>query len=139
MVDEVLKKIKYDDNDLMNLTDHRPELAESHENFFKVIDKINDPKNQEWAIEWGVVNLFNAEKHDSVIPLINALEKRQFNGRNLKDVAIRQAFYRGAFRGINDIVEEFHEHPTITSERYANGLIDSWRHDKSKIRSFRFY
>ena len=28
-VDEVLKKIEYDDNDLMYLTDHRPELAES--------------------------------------------------------------------------------------------------------------
>ena len=43
MVDEVLKKINYNDHDLMNLTDHRPELAESHDNFFKVIDKINDP------------------------------------------------------------------------------------------------
>ena len=40
----------------------------------------------------GVINLFNAKKHDSVIPLINALEKRQFNGRNLNDVAIQKAF-----------------------------------------------
>ena len=49
-VDQVLKKIKYDDDDLMDLTDYRPELAESHENFFKVIDKIKDPENQEWAV-----------------------------------------------------------------------------------------
>src|ERR1700722_6805484 len=40
-VDQVLKKIKYKDYDLMCLTDHRPELAESHENFFTVIDKIS--------------------------------------------------------------------------------------------------
>ena len=43
IVDQVLKKIKYDDVDLWHLTDHRPELAESHENFFKAIDKIKDP------------------------------------------------------------------------------------------------
>ena len=74
-----------------------------------------------------------AKKYDSVIPLINALEKRPFNGRNLKDVAIQRAFYEGALRGIKYIVEEFHEHPAITSERYADGLVDSWKDDKSKI------
>ena len=55
--------------------------------------------------------------------MINALEKRTFDGRKLNDVAIQRAFYEGVERGINDIVEEFHEHPAITSERYANGLI----------------
>ena len=47
IVDQVLKKIKYNDNDLMDLTTYRPELAESHDKFFKVIDKIKDPGNQE--------------------------------------------------------------------------------------------
>ena len=131
-VDQVLKKIKYDDNDLMYLTDHRPELAESHDKFFNAIDKINDPEYQEDAVRSGVINLFNAKKHDSVIPLINALEKRPFNGRKLKNVAIQWAFYQGAWRGIKDIVEEFHEHPAITSERYADGLIESWEYDKLK-------
>src|SRR3984957_19796742 len=126
IVDQVLKKIEYDDIDLRDLTDHRPELAESHENFFKAIDKIKDPEYQELAVKWGVFNLLNAEKHDSVIPLINALEKRQFNSRDLTNAAIQQAFHQGAWRGIKYIVEEFHEHPTITPERYAEGLIDSW-------------
>ena len=66
MVDQVLKKIKYDDYDLVNLTDYRPELAESHDKFFKLMDKINDPENQEWAVKWGVTNLFKVKKHDSV-------------------------------------------------------------------------
>ena len=122
IVDQVLKKIKYDDDDLRYLTDYRPELAESHENFFKVIDKIKDPRNQERAVRWGVINLFNAKKHDSVIPLINALEKRHIEGRNLKDVAIQQAFDEGATRGIKYIVEEFHEHPAITSERICRWI-----------------
>ena len=50
IVDEVLKKIEYNDDDLLQLTDYRPELAESHESFFKVIDKIKDPKKQEKAV-----------------------------------------------------------------------------------------
>ena len=50
----------------------------------KSIDKINDPKNQKWAIERVVGNLFHDEKHDSVIPLINALQKRLFNEQNFK-------------------------------------------------------
>ena len=47
MVDQVLKKIEYDDDDLMHLTDYRPELAESHDKFFKAIDKIKKPEDQE--------------------------------------------------------------------------------------------
>ena len=62
-VDQVLEKIEYDDNDLMSLTDCRSELAESHEGFFKSIDKIENPKNQEKAVKSGVYNLFIAKKH----------------------------------------------------------------------------
>ena len=51
MVDQVLKKIGYNDYDLRYLTHHRPELAESHDKFFKVIDKIKDPENQEWLLK----------------------------------------------------------------------------------------
>ena len=50
----------------------------------------------------------------SVVSLIDALEKIPFNGGELKDVAIREAFYEGALRGIKDIVEKFHDHPAVT-------------------------
>ena len=53
IVDQVLKKIEYNDYDLMYLTYYRPELAESHDNFFNVIDKIKNPGNQERAVEDG--------------------------------------------------------------------------------------
>ena len=92
-----------------------------------MIDKIKGPENQESAVRQGVFNLFKAKQHGLVIPLINAFEKREFNGRNLKNVAIQKAFIEGAWRDIKDIVEEFHEHPAITSEIYANGLISSWK------------
>ena len=137
-VDQVLKKIKYGDYELRHLTDYRPELAEpkSHDKFFNVMDKIQKPGNQEMAVEWGVINLINAKKHDSVIPLINALEKRQVNGRNLNNVAIQQAFHQGAKRGIKYIVEELHEHLAITPVWYACGLLNSWDHDQLKTFPF---
>ena len=34
------------------LTDYRPELAGSPEKFFRVLDKIKDPENQEMAVRW---------------------------------------------------------------------------------------
>ena len=137
-VDEILKKINHSDDDLVYLTRYRPELAESHAKFFRVIDMINDPKNQKGAVQWGVFNLLKAEKHPSVIPLINTLENRQFNGRSLRKAAIREAFHEGAWESISHIVEEFYEHPAITHWYYARVLIESWKHDKSKKTVFQF-
>ena len=40
MIDDVLGRIEYDDDDLMHLTRYRKELAGSPEKFFRVLDKI---------------------------------------------------------------------------------------------------
>ena len=126
MIDDVLGRIKYDDDDLGNLTDYRPELAGSPEKFFRVLDKIKEPEMQEGAVRVGVENLFEAGKHDLVVPLVNALGKRTFKSESLKDAAIQMAFCEGAKRGNQDIVELYCEHPAVTSERYADGLYGSW-------------
>ena len=44
MIDGVLVGINYNDDDLDNLTYYRPELAGSPEKFFKILDKVEDPK-----------------------------------------------------------------------------------------------
>jgi hypothetical protein len=85
IINQVLEKIKYNDDDLEGLTFHRPELAESHDQFFKVMGRINAPEYQEAAVAYGVFILFDAKKHVSVISLIDALGKRQFNGRNVAE------------------------------------------------------
>ena len=126
MIDGVLGRIGYDDNDLCDLTDYRPELAGSPEKFFRVLDKIKDPEKQEWAVHWGVENLFEAGRHDLVVPLVKALGKRTFKSKRLKEEAIRTAFAEGAKRGNQDIVELYCEHLAITSEKYADGLCWSW-------------
>ena len=61
---------------------------------------------------------------------MNALGKRTFNSKSLKDEAIQVAFYEGAKGGNQDIVEVYYEHPAITSEEYAGGLYASWNHGK---------
>ena len=81
MIDNVLGRIKYDDHDLCDLTNYRPELAGSPEKFFRILDKIKEPEKQESAVRVGVENLFEAGKHDLVVPLVNALGKRTFKVR----------------------------------------------------------
>src|ERR1700722_5020765 len=46
-VDQVLENIEYDDDDLIFLTNYRPELAEPPYILFNVIDKIKGPEYQE--------------------------------------------------------------------------------------------
>ena len=110
------------------MTYYRPELAGSPEKFFRILDKIEDPEMQEWAVRWGVISLFKAGKHDLVVPLVNALGKRTFKSKSLKEEAIQRAFREGTRRGNQDIVELYCEHPAITSEEYAGGLYASWNY-----------
>ena len=78
----------------------------------------------------GVGNLFDAGKHDLVVPLVNALGKRTFNGRSLKDAAIQTAFWEGTRRGNQDLMELYCERPAITAKDYADGLHASWNHGR---------
>ena len=126
MIDDVLGGIEYSDGNLCLLTDYRPELAASHEKFFRVLDKIEDPEWQEMAVREGVKNLFEAGRHDLVVPLVNALGKKTFKSKRLKDVAIQVAFYGGTIKGNQYFVELYCEHPAITSEIYAHGLCQAW-------------
>ena len=93
MIDGVLERVKYDDDDLDGLTNYRPELAGSPEKFFRVLDKIKRPRTQELAVRLGVFNLLKAEKHDLVVPFVIALGKRTFKNNSLEDVAIQIGIY----------------------------------------------
>ena len=62
IVDDVLKEINYNDDDLMDLIIYRPELAESPENFFKVIDKIKKIRKSRGAIKWGVIETVRCQE-----------------------------------------------------------------------------
>ena len=130
MIDDVLGKVEYNDFDLYDLTEYRPELAGSPEKFFKILDRIEDPRSQGSAVHWGVNNLLRVGRHDLVAPLVDALGKRTFKIDRLKEVAIQQAFYKGTKWGNQDIVAAHYEHPAITSEKYALGLYWSWNKGK---------
>ena len=53
MIDGVLGRIKYNDDDLSDLTNYRPELTGSPEKFFRVLDKIKEPEKQEDGCSCG--------------------------------------------------------------------------------------
>ena len=61
---------------------------------------------------------------------MNALRERTFKSDRLEEEAIERAFREGTERGNQDIVEEYCEHPAITSEEYSWGLRDSWNYGK---------
>ena len=72
--------------------------------------------------------------HDSVIPLINALGKRRFNGYKIEECCDSKGIQSRSMRGnIKDIVEKFYDHPAITHEEYAKGLSNSCWLDKPMI------
>ena len=82
--------------------------------------------------------MFEVKKYNSVFSLINALEKRPLNGKNLKNVAIQAAFDEATSKGIPSIVEELHEHPIITSGVYASRLNASWTKGMNHVFSLLF-
>ena len=131
MIDGVLGRVNYHDGGLCILTEFRPELAGSSEKFFRILDKTREPRMQEVVVCRSVENLFAAGKHDLIGPFVNALGGRTFKSDRLKGKAIQMAFEEGARRGNQDIVKEYYEHPSITSEKYANGLYESWDYGKS--------
>ena len=61
---------------------------------------------------------------------MDALGKRAFKSKNLKDVAIQRAFYKGAVGDNQNVVELYYEHPVITFGEYAVGLCASWNDGK---------
>ena len=126
MIDQVLGRISYKDEDLLRLTDYRPELASSHEKLFNILDKIKEPSQQNEVVRGGVINLFKAGMHDLVPPLVNALAGRASKSGSLKEGVIKQAFYEGIDSDVQSFVEEYHEDSAITAEVYAEGLKHAW-------------
>ena len=97
IVDQVLEKIEYKDSTLILLINGRLDLAEFPESFFKAIDEMEHPTNQELAVKWCIQILSDAQKDAPILPLINALEKRLFNGRTLKILRFERHFIKEHF------------------------------------------
>ena len=70
----------------------------------------------------GVSNLFEAGKHDLIVPLVNALGKRTFKSDCLKVVAIRHAFGKDlavAITAINSaLIATARSFPKCMSDRH---------------------
>ena len=84
-------------------------------------------------MDLGFQNLFEAENHDAVIPLIRAIEERWEGpeGKELRDHAIQSAFDLGVEHRIESIVDRFHERPAILAEQYGRNLAKAWKFGKT--------
>ena len=80
VIDGVFERIEYEDDDLRDLLDYRPELAGSPARFFRILEKIKAPWKQRRAIYFGVKSLLAAKKYDSIVSLVNASGRRTLNG-----------------------------------------------------------
>ena len=129
LVDGVLKRITYEDDDLVFLARDRPELARSLEKFFNILGKMKHLAGQELAIYWCLRSLFDDRKYSLVIRLIHALEMR-FRSQTLNDAAVRSAFDISAMRGTRYFVNKFYGHPAVTHKTYADALEKSWDYGK---------
>jgi len=101
-----------------------PELMCSPVDLFNLLGKIEKQKDQEKAIGDGVYKLFERQCIECVILLLDALEGSE-SFKYLKDVSIKQAFRSGLYHGNKSIVELLYDHPAVTSQDYATGLINS--------------
>ena len=138
-IDGVFDKIICKDAELENLIQYRRELTTSHEKLVSILDKIVRWDYQKRAVRCIVGELLRIGDHGRVISLVNALGKKASNGESLQDVAIQVAFFEGARKGTQSIVELYCNHPAITSKEYAGGLHLSWNTGKpSQVFQFLF-
>lgn len=125
IIEEAFKVFKFNQADLFN-TSCEPELTCSPDALLNLLGKIENRKHQERAIAQGIGRLFDFGPAKCIMPLLNTLEsKKSLN--YLEEAAIKQAFISGSSDGNKLIVDRYYDHPAITSEYYAWGLINSGR------------
>ena len=97
-IEEVFKEGKFSQDDLVDAARYI-ELACSPERFVDLLGRIETPKNQERAVEKGIVALIWEKCADCIEPLLTALESSKFLNRDLKNISIQAVFVAGAFYG----------------------------------------
>ena len=74
-------------------------------------------------LRYGIWDLFDEKRTECIDPLLTALEGKKFLSNRLKEIAIQAAFKAGAKHHNSTWVERFFDHPAVTPDVYANGLI----------------
>ena len=127
-IEEVFKEGAVSQDDLVHAAQYT-EMASSPERFVDLLGRIETPENQEMAVAKGIWGLFDEGRTDCIDPLLTALEDSKFLNRDLKNIAIQAVFSAGAFYGNEIWTKGFYNHPLITSETYADGLIQAGQSD----------
>jgi len=121
MIEEAFRVFQFSQDDLMSAAS-KPELMCSPDDLFSLLDKIENPKDREAVIRFGVGNLIDNRRLKCLDPLLKIFESKE-SLKPLKDVAVRGAFRRGSLSGDLSVVKRFYNNPAITLREYGEALI----------------
>ena len=124
IIEKVFEEIEFSQKELL-LAASQPEIACSIENFFDLLNRMKTSKDQESAVSIGINTLFQVERTDHIDPLLAALKRKDFLSGHLRNIAIQRAFFESAWSYNDFWPKRFYNHPAITSDVYAKGLVAS--------------
>ena len=133
--EKVLKKVTFSQEHLVGAASSHA-LTCDPEKFVVLLNNIVTPKNQETAVETGILWFFYARRADCVDSLLKALKGKTFRSERLENVAIQAAFKLGARYEHESVLDSVIDHPAITPEIYADALIEverMWEYGKRKL------
>ena len=90
-----------------------------------MLGKITTAASQEYVVKRGLKKLFENNSTACVNNLLIALEGKEFLNKNLKDIAIRKVFKKGAEDRSTTWAKDFYDHPAIIPRVYAYGIVVS--------------
>ena len=138
IIEEAFKVFEFKQFELFNVA-LDPRLMCSPDDFLDIFVKIENEEDQEYniipkeyIIEQGVWGLLPNGRSGCVLPLLHALGSKK-SMKHFKNIAIKVAFERGSWWGNKPIVQHLYDHPTVTPEVYATGLINSGESPQNPI------
>ena len=133
--EKVVKKVTFSQEHLVGAASSH-ELTCDPEKIVVLLNSIVTSKNQEAAVERGILWFFHGRRVDCLNPLLKALKGKTFRGERLENVTIQAAFKIGARYEHVSVLDGVIDHPAITPEVYADALIEverMWECEKRNL------
>lgn len=122
----VLKQIVFSQDDLI-VAASNSQLMCSPEKYVDLLKRIEAKEAQTSVVVKGIEGLFDKENTDCILPLLAAMEGEAFRNEDLIEIAVQKTFREGVLYCSEVGTKDCYNHPAITAEVYASGLIESGR------------
>ena len=99
----------------------------SPEKFVDLLNRLETEEAQASVVVKGIAGLFHKKSANCILPLLAAMEGEAFRNEDLIVIAIQKTFREGVLYCSEVGTRDCYNHPAITAEVYASGLIESRR------------